>query len=204
MSDTSQLKILEEKLSTLDLKRSKLIIEINSMRGSQKQLNKNSSPSLLGRQALNSAPSSPKEKIDLFLKLFRCREDVYPKRWENSITGKQGYSPACELEWKKPICQKPAIKCSDCTHQKFPALNHAAAESHLKGFKTIGTYAIRGDDTCNFLACDFDESSWKEDVLTYKQTARELGLEVAVERSRSGNGSHAWIFFEEYVPARLA
>jgi len=90
------------------------------------------------------------------------------------------------------------------THQKFPKLDHVAAESHLKGFQTIGTYAIREDDTCNFLACDFDGSTWKDDVLAYKQSGRDVGLDIAIERSRSGNGAHAWLFFEGYVPARLA
>lgn len=102
MNNVDQLKELEEKLSKLDLERSKLIVEINSMRGQRKQLSKNVPPALFGRQALNNPHSSPKDKIDLFLNLFRCREDVYPKRWENSKTGKQGYSPACELEWVKP------------------------------------------------------------------------------------------------------
>lgn len=205
MSDDNRLKDLEEKLATLDTERAKLILEINSLR-SQRINGKRTEalPAILGRISLTTIPQTPQEKIDLFLKLFRCREDVYPKRWENTKTGKQGYSPVCDLEWVKPICQKPTVRCSDCQHQKFPPLDAFAVESHLKGYATIGTYAIRGDDTCSFLACDFDESSWKEDVLAYKQAARELGIEVYIERSRSGKGGHAWIFFEEYVHARLA
>ena len=205
MSDDNRLKDLEKKLATLDIERAKLILEINSLRSHHIKGKKSETvPDILGRVSLTIIPQSPQEKIDLFLKLFRCREDVYPKRWENLKTGKQGYSPVCDLEWVKPICQKPTIRCSDCQHQKFPPLDYFAVESHLKGHTTIGTYAIRADDTCSFLACDFDESSWKEDVLAYKQAARELGIEVYIERSRSGKGGHAWIFFEDFVHARLA
>lgn len=200
-----KLQELEAVLADLDSQRAKLIAEISSLRSSLTRASaERPLPVLIGRSASPNVPVAPKEKIALFLKLFRCREDVYPKRWENTKTNKQGYSPVCDLEWVKPICQKPMVKCSECPHQKFPKLDHYAAESHLKGFQTIGSYAIREDDSCNFLACDFDGPKWKEDVLAYKQTARELGLDIAVEKSRSGNGAHAWLFFEEFVPARLA
>lgn len=136
--------------------------------------------------------------------MFRGRESVFAKRWENLKTGKSGYAPACENEWVRPICQKPAVKCSDCLHQKFPSLNDAAVEAHLKGNLTIGTYAIKEDDSSSFLACDFDEKSWRVDVMAFAQAARNLGVEVAIERSRSGNGAHAWIFFQNPIPARIA
>jgi superfamily II DNA or RNA helicase len=138
------------------------------------------------------------------LDLFRARPDVFPKRWENPKTGKSGYSPACSNEWVKPVCQKPKIRCTDCQNQKFLPLDLNAIESHLRGAVTIGTYAIRSDDSCVFLACDFDETSWKADVTTFRETGRSLGIEVLVERSRSGNGAHAWIFFEGPIPAKTA
>ncbi|NOT80279.1 MAG: DEAD/DEAH box helicase family protein [Bacteriovoracaceae bacterium] len=84
------------------------------------------------------------------------------------------------------------------------SLDELAVESHLKGNSTIGTYAIRSDDSCRFLACDFDETSWQQDVLTFQDAASSLGIEVAIERSRSGNGAHAWIFFEEPISAKMA
>lgn len=206
MGEENKLKDLEEKLATLEIERAKLILEINLLRSKKFSSQKDNSlpPVLFGTSCLENPPQTPQSKIDLFLKLFRCREDVYPKRWENSKTGKQGYSPACDLEWVKPICQKPTIKCSDCHHQKFSPLDEKTVESHLKGYTTIGTYAIKADDSCSFLACDFDESTWREDILAYKQTARELGIEAYLERSRSGKGGHAWIFFSENVPARIA
>ncbi len=200
-----RLQELEAALAGIDSQRTVLIIEISLLRSSLSSQAKNSpQPSIIGRASLQHPPVTPDEKIDLFLKLFRCREDVYPKRWENSKTNKQGYSPVCDLEWVKPICQKPIVKCSECPHQKFPKLDHLAADSHLRGQQTIGTYAIREDDTCTFLACDFDGLTWKEDVVAYQQAGRELGLDIAIERSRSGDGAHAWLFFEEHIPARLA
>lgn len=208
MSSDPGLQQLEEKLAALDAERAKLILEINSLRNASKaDVPVRSLPKLVGRPALPQAPSTPVEKVQLFLKLFRCREDVFPKRWENTKSGKQGYSPSCKSEWIPGVCGKPPrgkVKCSECPNQNFPPLDAAAVEIHLKGLSTIGTYAIREDDLCTFLACDFDEAAWKEDVLAYKQAARELGFEVAIERSRSGKGAHAWIFFDEPVPARIA
>jgi hypothetical protein len=57
------------------------------------------------------------------------------------------------------------------------------------------------DETCWFLAADFDKSSWKAYVAAFRDTARSKGLPIAIERSRSGNGAHAWIFFAEPVSA---
>jgi superfamily II DNA or RNA helicase len=196
---------LEQELAELDSKRAALILKVNALRNAMASGTAPASfPPPIGRPSLESIPSNNTEKVALFLKLFRGREDVFPKRWENPKTGKSGYSPACRNEWVKPICQKPQIKCGECKHQNFPLLDEAAIEGHLKGPTIVGTYAIREDDTCTFLACDFDESGWKEDALAYQQAAREIGIEVSIERSRSGNGAHAWIFFDTPVPARLA
>ncbi len=96
------------------------------------------------------------------------------------------------------------VKCSECVHQAFPPLDETAARDHLTGKSVIGTYAIRRDNTCSFLAADFDGHGWREDIRACRDAARELGVEVAVERSRSGDGGHAWIFFDEPVSSLLA
>lgn len=155
-------------------------------------------------QAHGLVPETPDEKIALFLSLFRCRADVYPKRWENQKSGKSGYAPACNNEWVRGICEKPKIRCSDCPNQAFPRLDETAARLHLTGKTTIGTYAIREDHGCVFLAADFDGSGWKADLSAYREAALALGIDVAIERSRSGMGGHGWIFFEEPVPALIA
>lgn len=201
MGIDDQIRSIENRLTALEKDRTDLLTELKELRAQRDQQR----PAiLLGRPALMKAPESNEEKADLFLSLFRGREDIYPKRWENHKTNRSGYSPVCENEWSKPICQKPAIKCTDCSHQRFSPLNTSVVGAHLRGATTIGTYAIRADDTCTFLACDFDESSWQTDLLAFCETAKSLGIDVAMERSRSGKGGHAWVFFADPVPARLA
>ncbi len=161
-------------------------------------------PPLLGHPVKKRSPVSPSEKVNLFLALFQCRADVYPKLWINLAKGKSGYSPVCGNEWKVGFCNKPHVKCSECPNQAFVELDARAVRAHLEGRISIGTYSIRKDDTCTFLAADFDKVTWSEDAIIYKKAAQELRVEIAIERSRSGNGAHAWIFFSQPVPARLA
>ncbi len=151
-----------------------------------------------------TTPLTPDEKIALFLSLFACRTDVYPRRWENPKTGRSGYSPACRSEWVRGVCEKPRVACSACPHQAFPPLDATAVRDHLTGRHTLGTYAIRADDTCIFLAADFDGPGWRDDLTAYRRAAANLGITLAIERSRSGEGGHAWLFFAEPVPAALA
>ncbi len=150
------------------------------------------------------APTTAAEKLELFQKLFVARRSVFPKLWVNVKTGKKGYAPACDNEWKPGICRKPQVKCADCLHKKFPPLDARMIEAHLRGVLTAGTYAIREDDSCVFLAADFDGDGWREEVAAYRDTGERCGVTVAVERSRSGDGAHAWIFFAEPVPAATA
>ena len=191
---------IERRIFDLEQEKERLLGELTEIRHN----NLNLVPPFLGIPAAKRPPVSPAEKVHLFLTLFRCREDVYPKLWVNAAKGKSGYSPVCKNEWKSGLCSKPQTKCSKCPNRAFLKLDARAARAHLEGEISIGTYAIRKDDTCTFLAADFDKTSWIDDVIAYKNAARELGIEVAVERSRSGNGAHAWIFFSQPVPARFA
>lgn len=203
MTRKKQLQELENHLQKLDSDRITLIKEIQIIREEINREAESTRP-LLGRPVVQSNLSTNSEKVHLFIELFRARQDIFPKRWENIKTKKSGYAPACGNEWKNTICNKPKIKCADCSHQKFLPFDESAVESHLRGSTVIGTYAIRSNDSCIFLACDFDETSWQLDVATFRDTGRSLGIDVAVERSRSGNGAHAWIFFEDEIPAKLA
>ncbi|MCW5597951.1 MAG: DEAD/DEAH box helicase [Nitrosomonas sp.] len=143
------------------------------------------------------------DKIVLFRRLFRGREDVYPQRWE-SAKGTSGYSPACGNEWKPGICHKPRVKCGDCNQRQLLPVNDQVIYDHLAGKQTIGVYPLLSDDNCYFLTADLDEADWREDAKAFMQSCRELGIPAALEISRSGNGAHAWIFFAEPVPAREA
>jgi superfamily II DNA or RNA helicase len=147
---------------------------------------------------------STDKKVELFTRLFRGRPDVYPVRWESQKTGKVGYSPVCLNEWRAGVCDKPRIKCSNCSKQLFKPLTEVMIYEHLAGKHTIGVYPLLTDDTCHFLAVDFDEADWREDVRAFALSCRELGVPVALEISRSGNGAHAWIFFSSNVLARDA
>ncbi|MCA9450575.1 MAG: restriction endonuclease subunit R, partial [Candidatus Omnitrophica bacterium] len=146
----------------------------------------------------------------MFRQLFKGREDVYPRRFESRRTGRSGYSPACANEWVRGICEKPKIKCTDCLHRRLLPVTDEVIRQHLSGMDAdgkdfvAGVYPMLLDETCFFLAMDFDKAGWREDVLAVSATCRELDIPVCIERSRSGNGAHAWIFFDEAIPAILA
>ncbi|MGO8785758.1 MAG: TOTE conflict system archaeo-eukaryotic primase domain-containing protein [Terriglobia bacterium] len=154
--------------------------------------------------------SNAEAKIALFRSLFRGREDVYPRRFESRKTGRAGYSPICGNEWVQGICEKPRIKCSECPHQRFLPVTDDAIRWHLRGRDdhghdfVMGVYPMLLDETCFFLAADFDKTKWQDDVAAFWETCRQMNLPAGLERSRSGKGGHIWFFFNEAVPATLA
>ncbi len=143
------------------------------------------------------------EKIALFGSLFRGREDVYPVRWE-AKTGKSGYSPACSNEWRRPLCAKPRVRCSECGNRELVPVTNDVIQNHMMGKHTVGVYPLLPDETCWFLAVDFDKDTWKEDAAAFLKTCEELGVPAAVERARSGDGGHVWIFFDSPIPTYTA
>ncbi len=166
-----------------------------------------------GDQPSVTNQSPQEEKIALFRSLFRGREDVYPRRFESLKTGKKGYQPVCRNEWVSGVCEKPKIRCEDCGQREFLPVTDLVVRNHLQGFDpqdrpgrdfTIGVYPMLSDETCWFLAVDFDKASWQEDARAFLETCSLLNIPAALERSRSGNGGHVWIFFAEPVPAALA
>ena len=68
----------------------------------------------------------------------------------------------------------------------------------------IGVYPMLPDETCCFLCADFDEADFEKDAAAFRDACKAYGVEPCVERSRSGNGAHVWIFFEEAIPAKTA
>jgi superfamily II DNA or RNA helicase/very-short-patch-repair endonuclease len=154
--------------------------------------------------------SSSSAKVGLFRSLFRGREDMYPRRFESRKTGKSGYSPVCGNEWVRGICEKPKIKCSECRHRRFLSVTDDVIRWHLSGQDDFGNPFVMGmypmllDETCFFLATDFDKSTWQEDAIAFLNTCHQLNIPAALERSRSGKGAHVWLFFAEAIPAILA
>jgi superfamily II DNA or RNA helicase len=161
-------------------------------------------PAVLVTREPDPSRLSTAEKVALFRRLFRGRTDVYPVRWEGKTSGKSGYAPACANEWRAGVCEKPRIKCGDCSNRLLIPLSDAVIYDHLVGEHTVGVYPLLEDDTCYFLAVDFDEADWRDDARAFMQSCQELGVSAALEISRSGNGAHAWVFFASRVSARDA
>ena len=153
------------------------------------------------------------ERLRLFQSLFKGREDVFARRWFSKTTGKSGYQPVCINEWKQGICDKKRYRCAICPNRNFAPLTTQDMYRHLEGkdeycCDVVGLYAIMQDNNCAFLCADFDDKNckygYKEDVLAYVGVCREWLIPYAIERSRSGNGAHVWIFFEAPLPASKA
>jgi hypothetical protein len=205
---------VEEELSALDLRRNQLVEELAELRQRFPQTGSLSSQLSSRRQSSSvNNQSAQEEKIRLFHSLFRGRDDVFPCRSENSKTGKSGYAPVCQNEWVAGICQKPKIACQECNHRAFVPLSVEIIWNHLRGTDpreyaakdfTIGVYPLLPDETCWFLAVDFDKTTWADDARAFLETCVVNQTPAALERSRSGNGGHVWIFFETPIPAAMA
>ncbi len=155
----------------------------------------------------NRSPSGV--KVALFRSLFCGHSEVYAKRWYNPKSGQSGYSPACKNEWVQGVCNKKAVPCGRCSNRELLSLTDEVIYRHLEGGNeyardVIGIYPMFQDETTDFLAVDFDDDGWREDVSAFIAICSELNLSPAVERSRSGNGGHVWFFFSEPVPAAKA
>ena len=156
---------------------------------------------------------SLEEKVALFRSLFRGREDVFARRWYSPKTEKNGYQPVCSKEWNPAYCNKKKYKCAECPNREFQPLGYTDVYAHLEGKDpnckdVIGAYTILPDNTCSFLCCDFDDKScehgYQDDVRAYISVCRDWNIPAYVERSRSGNGAHVWILFNEPVKAQSA
>ena len=204
---------IQAELANMDDRRNQLLDELTCLRQqSPQQVSSKQIPLNLQTNLINNQ-SSQDEKIKLFRSLFRGREDVFPRRFENSRTGKSGYAPVCRNEWQSGICQKPKISCQECSFRAFSAINDEIIRNHLMGKDpqeysaknyTIGVYPLLPDESCWFLAVDFDKSTWAEDARAFSETCASFQVPAYLERSRSGNGGHVWIFFETPILARLA
>jgi superfamily II DNA or RNA helicase len=144
------------------------------------------------------------QRIALFRSLFHGRDDVYAVRWENA-DGRSGYMPKADRDWKAYLRAKDQDrKKVDRLTRKFRPITDDVVRGHLVGDHTIGIYPLLQDETCCFLAVDFDKKTWQKDAIEFLAVCRELSVPAALERSRSGNGGHVWIFFDRSIPATAA
>ena len=188
-----------------DLDKKELIQIIEKLEKENKELKEK----IYGKIEVKDLPKESKdisneEKVKIFMEVFKGRTDLYAKRWISNKTGKSGYSPVCKNEFSVYKCDKPRMKCSECPYRELLPLTDDIILKHLKGEITIGIYPLLPGDLCNFLAIDFDKKTYEKDVSAFWSICDELDIPVYVERSRSGNGAHVWIFFEESISARIA
>lgn len=203
--DTSEeIARIRRRLAALDAERTELERALETLeRKLASDSRASEGPSFAGAPVTNNSPSV--EKIELFRRLFAGRPDVFPVRWENRKAGRSGYSPACSNEWAKGICGKPKVKCGECPHQAFIPPTTDIIEKHLRGGD------LRSGD---FVARSVSFAAGRNVLVSgrglrqgklgrrCKGIAGHLpakGIAAALERSRSGNGGHVWIFFAEPV-----
>lgn len=160
-----------------------------------------------------TSESPDADKIALFRSLFRGREGAYAHGYLNKHAGRIGYSPACVNE-RTSRCprwngSRRGMKCGECPCRVLVPLADDTLKRHFKGgdpsFRDVcGLYVLTEESKTWVLVADFDKSGWEREVSLYCGACAAHGLECAVERSRSGNGAHVWLFFEEAVDASLA
>jgi superfamily II DNA or RNA helicase len=208
-SSENEREAIRRQLAALDLERKRLenLLEQLPIHGTQMP------PAALGPgSATVTNASTATEKVALFCQLFGGRTDVFPVRWDNQKSGKSGYAPACSNDWVRGVCGKPQIKCGECPNQGFIPVTDVVIECHLRGEDRVrprsrdanfvaGVYPLMFDDTCKFLAIDFDKEDWSNDALALLETCRFLDVPAVLERSRSGKGGHVWLFFSEPLAA---
>jgi len=141
-----------------------------------------------------------KQNIERYKSLFRGRTDIYAVRWEKD--GRSGYMPAYKVDWSdynKHKAQGGTFK--DYKNKEYLPFDELAIKAHLAGKKTYGIYPLLEDNTSFFIAADFDKDKWKETILSLHKTFSKYKIPTYIERSRSGNGGHLWMFFENAFPA---
>lgn len=188
-----------------DLDRIELIQLIENLKEENKKLKEK----LYGKEEKIESPKESKvisidEKVKIFMDVFKGRTDLYAKRWTSNKSGKSGYSPVCKNEFNTYKCDKPRVKCNECAFRELTPLTEDIVLKHLTGEITIGIYPLLPGDLCNFIVIDFDKKTFEEDVIAFWNICDELNIPIYVERSRSGNGAHIWIFFAESMPAKIA
>jgi hypothetical protein len=191
----------------VDLERLELRRECERLRGENARLVKllqvrgGEVPPILEQTATAAAPgtvtmtSPAADKLALFSSLFRARTDSYAVRWENVRAGTKGWMPAVAGGWRKGMDRRTA--------SPLPLTAQSVA-AHLVGDVFIGLYPLLKDNSCRFLAADFDGPVAMLDALAYTKAARADGVPAALEISQSGRGAHVWVFFTEALPAVTA
>lgn len=205
--------LLTQQIEDLEKKEQDLLKQVDELVAVKKSL-VNQKLQLQSKIAPTKAPCSlgltPKEKVTIFRSLFRGREDVYPQRRERP-NRRPSYEPVGTSGWNCRICKAAKANPKLCSHRIFSPLTDEVVYHHLAGTKnkdgcstTIGIYPLLKDHTCRFLAVDFDKGEWQRDVGAFLKICNAKSVPAYLERSRSGNGAHVWMFFYDPIPAVTA
>ncbi len=226
LDKAAELAAIEARVTALERERAELLDRARNLRADA-HLDRAVSPREIGTASGASPPaplrslsrpgpvtrhSSAAEKVALFAGLFRGRTDVYARRWENQRSDRSGFQPACSSEWVRGLCDKRRTRCAACPNRDFLPLTPEVLHDHLRGCLessvdrefVVGIYPLLPDETCWLVAIDLDGADWQDDAAALLATCRELGISGALERSRSGNGAHLWVFLAEPAPAASA
>ena len=136
----------------------------------------------------------PNENINTFRSIFKGREDVFAIRWEKS--GKSGYMPTYHYDLYHYRTHKMnGGTFANYPHKTYLPLTDNEIHKHLNGVQQIGVYPLQQDNTSWFLVADFDKQNWKDEAVKFLNSCKDKNIPAYLERSRSGNGGHVWIFF---------
>ncbi|AJW62911.1 Type III restriction enzyme, res subunit [Elizabethkingia miricola] len=139
-------------------------------------------------------------QIGLFCSLFQGRKDVFAVRWEKS--GKSGYMPAYQYDpYHYRVYKSNGGSFQNYPHKTYLPLTDNELQKHLTGIQQIGIYPLLVDNTSWFLVADFDKQNWKVEAVNFLNACKARNIPAYLERSRSGNGGHVWIFFNKPYPA---
>ena len=136
----------------------------------------------------------------LLRSLFKGREDVFALRWEK--TNKSGYMPAYSYDpYMYRLHKQKGGTFKDYKDKTYLKLDDYQLSKHISGEKFIEIYPLLKDNTSWFIVADFDKKNWKEQSKKAVNACEKFDIPAYLERSRSGNGGHVWIFFDKPYPA---
>ena len=196
MNNSEILKLI--KVKELEIK--KLQLEIDELKKQFNEITTNSSEDILSRE----------DSVKIFMNYFKGRNDVYPYlSIDKNNPNIKYYIPACTNEWKNGVCNKTmGKKCKNCQYRENKPISKETIYKHMYGNYPIGIYPLLENDTCFFLSLDFDDKDSKKDiksdVLAFASVCDKYEVPIAIERSRSGNGIHIWMFFDTNIKAITA
>jgi hypothetical protein len=138
--------------------------------------------------------------INIFCSLFKGREDVFATLWEKG--NKSGYMPSYFYDpYRFRVHKMNGGTFQNYSDKTYLKLTDEQIAKHLTGEHLIGIYPLLPDNTSWFIAADFDEGDWIVSSRKFVKACKEVSIPAYLERSRSGNGGHVWIFFDAPFPA---